>query len=110
VTVAVITGATGVLGGAAARALAEAGAAVGLVSRTAAKAEAAAAALRANGADAHALPADVLDVGQLESVRDATLECWGRVDVLVNAAGGNVAAATVGRRRSSSSRSTRLTT
>ena len=33
---------------------------------------------------------------QLEVARDAALSRWGRVDVLVNAAGGNVPAATVG--------------
>lgn len=43
-----------------------------------------------------ALPADVLDREQLEAARDAALERWGRVDVLINAAGGNVAGAIVG--------------
>ena len=43
-----------------------------------------------------ALPGDVLDIAQLEAARAAVLERWGRVDVLVNAAGGNVPAATVG--------------
>jgi NAD(P)-dependent dehydrogenase (short-subunit alcohol dehydrogenase family) len=38
----------------------------------------------------------VLDERQLRTARDAALERWGRIDVLVNAAGGNVAAATVG--------------
>lgn len=93
--VAIVTGATGALGGAAARALAEAGAAVGLLARTAEHVEALAAEL---GGDALALPADVLDAAQLEAARDAALERWGRVDVLVNAAGGNVPDATVGER------------
>jgi NAD(P)-dependent dehydrogenase (short-subunit alcohol dehydrogenase family) len=48
------------------------------------------------GGEALALPADVLKREQLEAARDAVLERWGRVDVLVNAAGGNVPAATVG--------------
>jgi NAD(P)-dependent dehydrogenase (short-subunit alcohol dehydrogenase family) len=42
-----------------------------------------------------ALPADVLDRGQLEEARAALLEHWGRVDILVNAAGGNVPEATL---------------
>ena len=42
-----------------------------------------------------ALPADVLDKQQLESVRDAVLDRWGQIDILVNAAGGNVPAATL---------------
>ena len=40
-----------------------------------------------------ALPADVLDDGSLRAARDALIAAWGRVDVLVNAAGGNVARA-----------------
>jgi NAD(P)-dependent dehydrogenase (short-subunit alcohol dehydrogenase family) len=93
--VAVVTGATGALGGAVARALADAGAAVGLLARTAEKLDALAGEL---GRDTLALPADVLDAAQLEAACDAALERWGRVDALVNAAGGNVAAATVGER------------
>jgi NAD(P)-dependent dehydrogenase (short-subunit alcohol dehydrogenase family) len=96
--VAVVTGATGVLGGAVTRGLAEAGAAIGIVGRSVDRAEAFADELRQAGADALALPADVLDEGRLESARDLALERWGRVDILVNAAGGNVAAATVGER------------
>lgn len=94
--VAVVTGATGVLGGAVARALAKAGAAVAILARSEERAEAFAAELRRDGADAHALVADVLDEGQLRSACDAALERWGRIDVLVNAAGGNLPAATVG--------------
>jgi NAD(P)-dependent dehydrogenase (short-subunit alcohol dehydrogenase family) len=40
-----------------------------------------------------ALAADVLDEGALVAAREALVSAWGRVDVLVNAAGGNVAAA-----------------
>jgi NAD(P)-dependent dehydrogenase (short-subunit alcohol dehydrogenase family) len=94
--IAIVTGATGVLGGAVARGLAEAGAAVGILARSSERAEAFAAELRDGGGDAHALVADVLDETQLRSARDAALERWGRIDVLVNAAGGNIPAATVG--------------
>jgi NAD(P)-dependent dehydrogenase (short-subunit alcohol dehydrogenase family) len=94
--IAVATGATGVLGGAVARGLAEAGAAVGILARSSERAEALAAELRRDGADAYVLVADVLDEMQLRSARDAALERWGRIDVLVNAAGGNLPAATVG--------------
>jgi len=93
--IAVVTGATGVLGGAVARGLAEAGAAVGILARSSERAEAFAAELRSDGADAHALVADVLDEVQLRSACGAVLERWGRIDVLVNAAGGNIPAATV---------------
>jgi len=96
--VAVVTGATGVLGGAVARGVAEAGAAVAILGRSSERAEAFAAELRRGGADGHAVVADVLDEPQLRSARDAVLERWGRIDVLVNAAGGNMPAATAGDR------------
>jgi len=41
------------------------------------------------------LVADVLDVESLEDARGAVIERWGRLDVLVNAAGGNQPEATV---------------
>lgn len=91
--VAVVTGGTGTLGGVMAAGLAGAGARVAVLGRRGEVAEARAAALRASGAEAMAVVADVLDAGALEAARDAVLAAWGRVDVLVNAAGGNVARA-----------------
>jgi NAD(P)-dependent dehydrogenase (short-subunit alcohol dehydrogenase family) len=93
--VAAVTGGTGVLGGAMARGLALAGARIGILGRRAEQAERAVAAITALGGEAIHLAADVLDRGQLEAARDAALARWGRIDILVNAAGGNVAAATV---------------
>jgi len=93
--VAVVTGGTGVLGGALARGLAEAGAKVGILGRRTEKAEAVAREIQEAGGEALPLTADVLDRGQLEGARDGVLSAWGRVDVLVNAAGGNRADATV---------------
>jgi NAD(P)-dependent dehydrogenase (short-subunit alcohol dehydrogenase family) len=94
--VAVVTGATGVLGGAMARGLARSGARVGVLGRRKERAEEVTAEVENCGSEALALPADVLKKQQLEVARDAVLERWGRVDVLVNAAGGNMPAATVG--------------
>src|SRR5919199_2061982 len=94
--IAVVTGATGVLGGAMARGLALAGARVGVLGRRKERAEEVTAEVENRGNEALALPADVLEREQLESARDAVLERWGRVDILVNAAGGNVPEATVG--------------
>jgi NAD(P)-dependent dehydrogenase (short-subunit alcohol dehydrogenase family) len=93
--VAVVTGASGVLGGAIARGLAAAGARVGLLARRREPLEALAASL---GESAVVLEADVLDPAQLERARATVLDRWGRIDTLINAAGGNVAAATVGER------------
>jgi len=93
--VAVVTGASGVLGGAIARGLVAAGAQVGLLARRRERLEALAQSL---GESALVLEADVLDAAQLERGRAAVLERWGRLDILVNAAGGNVPDATVGER------------
>jgi NAD(P)-dependent dehydrogenase (short-subunit alcohol dehydrogenase family) len=94
--VAVVTGGTGVLGGAMARGLAGAGARVGVLGRSRERAERAVEEISGAGGEALALTADVLERGRLEEARDAVLERWGRVDILVNAAGGNVPEATVG--------------
>ena len=91
--VAVVTGGYGVLGGAIAAGLAQAGAAVALLGRRREAAEAKAAAIRGDGGDVSVLIADVLDEGQLRDARDQLLGARGRVDILVNAAGGNVARA-----------------
>ncbi len=93
--VAVVTGATGVLGGAMARGLAGAGVKVGILGRKEERAREVVREIEDADGEAMALIADVLDREQLEAARDAVLERWGRVDILVNAAGGNVPAATV---------------
>jgi NAD(P)-dependent dehydrogenase (short-subunit alcohol dehydrogenase family) len=87
---AVVTGGTGAIGTAIARGLADAGARVGVLARSRDRVEALAASLP----DGVPLGADVLDVPTLEAARDEI----GPVDILVNAAGGNVADATVGER------------
>ena len=93
--VAVVTGGTGVLGGALARGLALAGANVGVLGRRTEKAEAVAAEIRAAGGEALALTADVLNKEQLERARAHLLQTYGRLDILVNGAGGNIPEATV---------------
>ena len=93
--VAVVTGASGVLGGAIARGLAASGARVGLLAR---RRERLGALAQELGESTVVLEADVLDTAQLERARATVLERWGRVDALVNAAGGNIPAATVGER------------
>ncbi len=91
--VAVVTGGYGVLGGSMADALAASGAKVAILGRNAEAAEAKVQALRDNGTDALALVADALDEAQLKSARQKLLDAWGHVDILINAAGGNVARA-----------------
>ena len=88
--VAVVTGATGVLGGAIARGLRDAGASIAVLARSRDRLETIGAEL-----DALVLEADVLDAAALERARESVLDRFGRLDVLVNAAGGNTTAATV---------------
>ncbi|ACZ42359.1 short-chain dehydrogenase/reductase SDR [Thermobaculum terrenum ATCC BAA-798] len=88
--VALVTGSTGVLGGAMAHGLARAGARVGIIGRREAKAKEVADSIQAEGGTSMALPADVLRQDQLIEIRNRVLQEWGRIDILVNAAGGNV--------------------
>jgi NAD(P)-dependent dehydrogenase (short-subunit alcohol dehydrogenase family) len=98
--VALVTGGTGALGGAMARGLARAGARVGVLGRRAAQADATVRAIGAAGGEAIALVADVLDRAQLEAARETLIATWGRLDIVVNAAGGNMPAATLAPGRS----------
>lgn len=93
--VAVVTGATGVLGGAMARGLAQAGVKIAVLGRRRDRAEAVAQEIIAAGGQALATPADVLDKAQLEAARDQVVGAWGGIDILVNAAGGTTPEATI---------------
>lgn len=93
--VCVLTGGTGVLGSVMARGLAAAGARVAVLGRSRDKAEAVVHDVAEAGGEALATPADVLEPAELERVRDDVLERWERIDLLVNAAGGNVGGATL---------------
>lgn len=94
--VAVVTGGYGVLGGSMARFLSEQGARVAILGRDAAKGTAKAAEIaNATGGDVMFLQADVLDKAGLEKVSEKLCSEWGGVDILLNAAGGNQAGATI---------------
>lgn len=86
--VAVVTGAGRGIGAAIARAYAEAGADVVLAARTRDDLEQVAEQVRRLGRNALVVPTDVLQEPQLEALVAATLGEFGRVDVLVNNAGG----------------------
>ncbi|MGD0088887.1 MAG: SDR family oxidoreductase [Planctomycetota bacterium] len=87
--VAVVTGASGVLGSSICKALAQCGAKVGVMDIRPAPAQALANELQQAGGTALALDGNVLDKASLEKARDAVLHAWGRVDFLLNYAGGN---------------------
>lgn len=93
----VVTGATGTLTGSAADYLASQGARVVYLGRTQTKLDAALAKVRAAhpAAEVFAVQADVNDRPALEKARDAILAKWGRIDSLVNGAGGNQPGATI---------------
>lgn len=93
--VAVVTGGSGVLGAAMSAGLARAGARVAVLARRLEPATAAVTAIEAEGGEALALSADVRDRAQVEAACTAILERWGQVDILVNAAGGNMPGATL---------------
>ncbi len=97
--VAVVTGGSGVLGQAVAAGLADAGATVAITCRTPASGEAAREALAACGAEVRVFPLDVFDTGSSQRCAGAIIEEFGRVDVLVNSMGGNLAEATTSETR-----------
>jgi peroxisomal 2,4-dienoyl-CoA reductase len=87
--VALVTGGgTGITGGVA-RALADAGARVALVSRKIENLEPAAARIESAGGEALAFAADVRDYAQVERAVAATVERFSRLDIVVNGAAGN---------------------
>jgi 7-alpha-hydroxysteroid dehydrogenase len=86
--VAVVTGAGRGIGAAVARALAGAGADVGLTARTAEQLEQVAADIRDMGRRAVVVPGDVNDTSVLHTLVERTVAELGRLDVVVNNAGG----------------------
>jgi len=81
-------GGTGITGGVA-RALAESGAKVALVSRSLEHLEPAAEAIRNAGGDAIAVAADVRNYETVEAAIAKTIETYGKLDIVVNGAAGN---------------------
>ena len=88
--VAVVTGVSGdgQIGQAVAKALAESGAALAICARTQSNVEARAAELRQAGARVFALAGSLTDESQVRRLIDGTLSECGRIDILVNLAGG----------------------
>lgn len=89
--VAIVTGAASGMGRLSARRYAEEGASVALADVNRDAAEAAAEEIRGEGGEALALEVDVRHYAQVESAAGRTVEEYGRIDILLNCAGGNSA-------------------
>ena len=86
--IAIITGGGGGIGGAIADRLAREGAKIAVADIDANAAKAQAARLADKGADAIAVTADVTNKESVRALVQAALDRWGRIDILVNVAGG----------------------
>lgn len=91
----VISGATGVLGSAIARHLASEGAILVVLGRNSRKVETLVGDIKAAAGTAYPLIADVTDEASLITARDLVLGEFGKIDVLINAAGGNMKGAVI---------------
>jgi NAD(P)-dependent dehydrogenase (short-subunit alcohol dehydrogenase family) len=86
----VLTGGTGIIGKSFIKGITEAGGIVCILGRNEQVAHSRTAEVIKNGGKALALIADVLDETALEKAKDKVLKEFGRIDGLVNAAGGNI--------------------
>lgn len=93
--VAVITGAAGVLGGSVAKSLAQSGVKIAALDLRQENVDAYVKELEASGAQAIGVVSDVLDIKNLEKASDVIIKKWGRIDILINCAGGNIPGATL---------------
>jgi NAD(P)-dependent dehydrogenase (short-subunit alcohol dehydrogenase family) len=92
--VAAVTGGGGVLCGVMSRALGKLGVKVAVMDLREESAKQVAAEIVDQGGEAIGLACDVLDKACMQEACDAVLEQWGRVDILINGAGGNKKQAT----------------
>jgi NAD(P)-dependent dehydrogenase (short-subunit alcohol dehydrogenase family) len=91
----IVTGGTGILGGAFINGIVNAGGSVGILGRNEKVASERAAEINRGGGKAIALIADVMREDELIFARDKALSYFGKIDGLVNAAGGNMPAGVV---------------
>jgi NAD(P)-dependent dehydrogenase (short-subunit alcohol dehydrogenase family) len=92
---AIITGGTGVLGGEMARGLADAGANVVVLGRRSDAGEKIVNDLKSKVGKVIFVKADVLNKDELEKANEIILKTFGSIDILINAAGGNLAGAVI---------------
>jgi len=90
-----LTGGCGVLGNDISKYLASEGAKIAILDRDKAKGEILAETIKKEGGEAIFLETDVLNADILEQNRKDIVAKYGQIDVLINAAGGNMAGATI---------------
>ena len=93
--VAIITGAGGVLGGSIAKSFIEAGAKVVALDIRQEPLDARIKELTSEGGEAIGIIDNVLDIESLQKVAEQVVEKWGKIDILLNIAGGNTPGATL---------------
>lgn len=93
--VAIITGGSGVLGTAMALGLARAGVKVGILGRSEKKVGQTIQKIEEGGGEAFGLISDVLNKENLIKAKEETISITGKVDILINCAGGNQRGATI---------------
>ncbi|MCD8173355.1 MAG: SDR family oxidoreductase [Alistipes sp.] len=93
--VAVITGAGGVLGSSIARSFASAGAKIAVLDIRKENVDRVVGELSEINPEVIGIEGNVLDIASLEKVCDEIVAKWGRVDILINVAGGNLPGATL---------------
>ena len=94
--VALITGGTGVLGSAAALSLSAAGVKLALLTTKKSNGSAIEKAIKSKKGEVVILEGNVLSKVAMEEVREVVLQKFGRLDILLNIAGGNMPGATIG--------------
>ena len=92
--IAVVTGGAGILCSAIAEGMADAGAKIAVLDLAEGKAKETAASIKNKGCEAIGVGVDVLDLSSLRQACEVVMGRFGRVDILVNGAGGNKTAAT----------------
>lgn len=93
--VAVITGAGGVLGGCIAKSFVQAGARVAALDIRQEPLDIRIKELTADGGEAIGIVGNALDVDSLQQVGEQIIQKWGRIDILLNIAGGNTPGGTL---------------
>lgn len=93
--VAVVTGGSGTLGGSISKYLAINGVKIAVIGRTQENVDLRLSKIIKNGGEGIGLVVDVLNIEELRQARTTILDKWGRIDILINTAGGNLPGATL---------------